>query len=181
MKQLRKFSFSLGGFIIAAGTLMLTAPRAAHALAAALVQITNTAANPAITQNIGQPASQMVHLYCDLSGCIAYAPDGSRLETNGVYTVPSNSNFVITSADIASYLSAIHGNEVCSKETTVTLNGAPPSGYETWAWALAANAGTAHFTYPSGFALGPTTRIVGMNTNNTCPVTGDFYGYLTAN
>ena len=34
---------------------MLAAPRAAHAVAAALVQVTNTAANPAVRQSVPKP------------------------------------------------------------------------------------------------------------------------------
>jgi hypothetical protein len=42
---------------------MLAAPRAAHAIAATLVQVVNTPSNPAITQSVPTQASQLVSLY----------------------------------------------------------------------------------------------------------------------
>jgi hypothetical protein len=35
-----------------------------HALTAALVQVTNTAANPVVTQGVGAQAAQNVYLQC---------------------------------------------------------------------------------------------------------------------
>ena len=40
-------------------------PKAAHAVAAALVQITNTAANPAVTQDVSKEGREIVELNCD--------------------------------------------------------------------------------------------------------------------
>lgn len=169
---------------------MLTAPRAAHAVAAALVQITNTAANPAITQNIGQQASQMVHLSCDAGDlvetrtgdCYAFTPQGSPLDSTDLYyTVPSNETLVITSADLFGH----NLGDACPTANQLVLATSalyPTAAFYAARWALVANAGTTHFTYPGGLALGPGRQVVVLLPNNSgCHFTADLYGYLTAN
>jgi hypothetical protein len=51
MNLLRRFSFPIVGFAVMALLLTLAAPRAVHAVVAALVQVVNTTANPAVTQD----------------------------------------------------------------------------------------------------------------------------------
>ncbi len=53
---------SFGALALAAGALTLAVPRAAHAVAAALVQVTNTVT----TQDTSRQASQLVHLTVQL-------------------------------------------------------------------------------------------------------------------
>ena len=57
MNRLHKLYLVLGGFG-ALALLALVAPRAAHAVTAALVQVTNTPANPASVLDAGNPANE---------------------------------------------------------------------------------------------------------------------------
>jgi hypothetical protein len=52
MIRLSKSVGSLGAVALVAGVFTLTVPRAAHAVAAALVQVTNTSANPVLNQDV---------------------------------------------------------------------------------------------------------------------------------
>jgi hypothetical protein len=52
MIQLPKSVLSFGAVALVAGVAMLAVPRAAHSFAAALVQVTNTAASPVINQDV---------------------------------------------------------------------------------------------------------------------------------
>jgi len=53
--------------------LTLVAPRAAHAAVAALVQVTNTIANPAVTEDTSRAASQIVHLITQVKSAVSTA------------------------------------------------------------------------------------------------------------
>jgi hypothetical protein len=55
MNWFRKHAMALGGTAVAVSLLTLTVPHAAHALVAALVQVTNTVAAPAIVSNMDVP------------------------------------------------------------------------------------------------------------------------------
>jgi hypothetical protein len=57
MKRLHKLYLALGAFGVLA-LLALVTPRAAHAITAALVQVTNTPANPASVLDAGNPANE---------------------------------------------------------------------------------------------------------------------------
>ncbi|HEY5380936.1 MAG TPA: hypothetical protein VIJ65_01670 [Acidobacteriaceae bacterium] len=84
----------------------MTNPKTVHALAAALVQVTNTASNPVVTQNMGQQAAQIIHLRCTQDtigrsgpgGCVLFSPSGNTITVP--YVVPANQSLVITSVDI---------------------------------------------------------------------------------
>jgi hypothetical protein len=56
MKFAKSILTGVGGLLLAGSILTLLAPKAAHALAAALVQVTNTAANPVPTIATDNPA-----------------------------------------------------------------------------------------------------------------------------
>jgi hypothetical protein len=108
MFQLPKSVLSFGAGAVALGILVLTAPRAAHAIAATLVQVTNTAADPAITQSANTQASQLVELTLPLNvflneaaGLVAMhqflEPAGVAAES---YVVPTGHSLVITGIDM---------------------------------------------------------------------------------
>ena len=69
MYRLPKTVSTYGAAAIVAAALLFAGPRAAHAIAAALVQVTNTPANPAVSQDISKLASQNV-LLGDITGDI---------------------------------------------------------------------------------------------------------------
>jgi len=79
--------------------LTLLAPMAAHAIVVTLVQIANTTANPAITQDTAHLASQIVSLRCtspapELNLCVQIGLHGQS--TLSQYQVPPASHFAIT-------------------------------------------------------------------------------------
>lgn len=94
----------IGGGIVFAG---LLTPRAAHAVAAALVQVTNTIANPAITHETNKAASQLVQLtgvggqYLFATGTLAMGQFDPATSTTGAtpYVVPAGQSLVITDID----------------------------------------------------------------------------------
>jgi hypothetical protein len=179
-----KSVFTVAGIVVIATVLTLTAPRTVHAVAAALVQITNTSANPAVTQDIGQAASQMVYLSCVSArsgafGCDQYVdvPGNTPPQQFAGFTVPANRYFVITAVDVN------NSDTGSSCPTPINIGMATEIGNNTlfrFGWTLAANAPTTHFTYPPGFALAPGTTIVMNNSSQTCSAEVDVYGYLTA-
>jgi hypothetical protein len=52
MKNAKSILMGTGSFVLAGLILTVFAPKAAHSLAAALVQVANTAANPALTESV---------------------------------------------------------------------------------------------------------------------------------
>jgi hypothetical protein len=97
MNLLRKFSFPLAGLAVMALILILAAPRVVRAVTAALVEVVNTSANPAITQDISKQASQIVTLLCTSLTCVQVDQHG--VPSIGQYVVPSTQSLVITSLD----------------------------------------------------------------------------------
>jgi hypothetical protein len=62
MRNLKSALMGAGGVVAAAFILTILAPRAAHAVAAALVQVTNTSANPIPNRDQDNPAQQPFQL-----------------------------------------------------------------------------------------------------------------------
>src|SRR5580698_2265497 len=104
-----KSFISIGSVAVMAGVLTLAVPRAAHAVTAALVQVTNTLANPAIVQTTDKAAAQLVQL-TGLNGEYAQA-DGPTLllgqfnpssdtTASTPYIVPAGQNLVVTDIDM---------------------------------------------------------------------------------
>jgi hypothetical protein len=62
MKRFQKYSLQVAAAAILAVVLTLAAPRAVHAVTAALVTVTNTASNPVVVQSVNQLTSQNVML-----------------------------------------------------------------------------------------------------------------------
>jgi hypothetical protein len=178
MIRLPKSAVSLSAVVVAAGVLTLAAPRAAHAVAAALVQVTNTSSNPVVAQSTSTMASQLVELFNYTISTAAnatvvpfnsVAPDGAYAPN---YVVPANQSLVITSADLTFYgcLSALIGPATAN----LTLN-----GYFRAAWNVSGQS-TTQFIYPSGLVL-PGGSAVGFSDNSPCALTVDLKGYLTSN
>ena len=80
-------------------TFTIIGPRAAHAIVATLVQVANTPANPAHTQDVSATAAQIVELRCVGTGVFHQVfTDGSIGTTP--YSVPISQSLVITSVDL---------------------------------------------------------------------------------
>jgi len=82
----------------AAALLMVSLPKAAHAVAAALVEITNTAANPAVTQDVSKRAGEIVELICDQQ--FYQTQYCYPLVGESPYVVPAGKSLVITTVDL---------------------------------------------------------------------------------
>lgn len=174
MLRISNSIYAVGGVIVAAGLIAFTNPKTVHAVAAALVEVTNTSANPVITQGIGQPAAEIVEVQCGNTYCNQILPNGT--EVSSLYTTPANQFLVITSADIDTSVNAAVG---CSAHTQAELIGA--GTYARW-W-IAGGASTLHFTYPSGIVVPPATTLYSefITSDSECSLVLQLRGYLTTN
>ena len=173
MNVLKSKLFQMGAVLAVVGTIAVTTPRAAHAVAAALVQITNTTANPGITQDATLAASQIVTLGigpADLETgsepMQQYLP-GSGL-TGTAYVVPAGQHLVITGLDVQIYFGS------------GTLSLGPGGGVgPVENFNLQSAQGTQQFQFPAGFVFPAGSNVVvGMNSGSVWVVAR---GYLTAN
>jgi hypothetical protein len=162
----------------------LAVPRAAHAIAATLVLVANTASNPAVTQSVSQQAAQLVYLNTSVlphSSTPLYQL-GPGLVGTAAYTVPQGQNLVITAADLLP--GSFDGCQ--SGQFVFVLLGNSPIGAQVM-WSVAApNPG--HFEYPSGIVFGPGSSpfvdfTFASNTTGTCGngANVNLFGYLTSN
>jgi hypothetical protein len=152
-------------------TLALITPRAAHAIAAALVQVSNTTENPAITQDTSRRAGQLIQLICEASpSTITSCGAGSFANTKAPqYTVPAGQNLVITSVELNGYGDYTGNNSVALVDFVQGVN------YHEWAFS---GPNTSQFQYHSGIVLpsgtmptvdsmsGAIVQITGYLTNN---------------
>src|ERR1700727_1530632 len=79
MKFLKSFLMGTGGVVLAGLVLALLAPKAVHAVVATAVQVVNTSANPAITEDTSRQASQVVTIWCQVTNvpnCLQILPNG---------------------------------------------------------------------------------------------------------
>jgi hypothetical protein len=193
MFRISKSAVSWGGVAVAAILFTLSVPRAAHAVAAALVQVTNTASSPVISQGIGNQAAQIVQIECGHQpfdshdeGCQAVPATGlgNGLIPGSTYVVPQNETLVVTSVDILSGIAA--GTPCMSPVLAEVITTTPtPLNTEQFVrkfWIVPSGAGTVHYVYPSGVLFSPGTTIVDVASNGTggCTLLLDMHGYLTA-
>jgi hypothetical protein len=198
MIRLPKFLLPVG-VILVLGAFILTAPRTVHAVAAALVEVTNTSSNPVVTQTTGAQATNMVHLHCTFNMYLQSSPC-FQVSTNGgliiqgpgnPYTVPNANYLVITAADVTpqaggtascpGFFDAVIGTFNFTGILNLVTSNSPI---------------TTHFTYPppSGIVIAPGTGVTAVGAIFN-PTTGQFagscsesandvvnlYGYLTTN
>ncbi len=179
MTKLSKSVLSFGSAVLAVGAFSLAVPRAAHAVAAILVQVTNTTASPAITQSVPSQAAQLVNLEGGTSA-ITFSPfTAGTIQYVNVnppsYVVPDNQSLVITDVDIAPN---------CAGQFNIVVGLSSGSVYGLnsidMAWSVS-GPNTSHFDYRSGTVFPPgTTPQVGGGTL-ACPVDVRMHGYLTSN
>jgi hypothetical protein len=183
MLHLSKSVLAVGAVVLAGGLMSVMNPKTVHAVAAALVQVTNTASNPVVTQSVGAQAENLVHLVCSSTlseistACVRYAPDGSTISN---FTVPAGKFLVITGVDVLP--TGVGG---CPGPYSLALNGVgtQPGGFYL-ELTTANGMVTTHFTYPSGTVIGAgITPVWGGFSAQACPggqVIVDMFGYLTA-
>jgi hypothetical protein len=161
-------------------TLALVTPRAAHAVAvaAALVQVTNTVASPAITQDTSKRAGQLVQLICGsgfnitqgaVSSCYEFSL-ALALGPPSSYRVPAGQNLVITSVELSNSAGYTGDNLLYLGDTNQGVN------YHQWSFS---GPNTIEFQYPSGIALssGTAPAVTSINGGAFLQITG----YLTSN
>jgi hypothetical protein len=168
----------VGCAAVLAAVLTLVAPRAAHGFVAALVQVANTIANPAVTLDTSRAASQIVHLTTLGKSAVSpsvmtqlhqYIPGGTF---GPAYVVPTGQNLVITSIE-ASVFTA--GNSYLNLYDNTTIG-------QRELWYLP-NAGTTQLQFPSGFVYptGTSVYVYIGGSSSLSQMYVDVHGYLTAN
>jgi hypothetical protein len=184
MIRLPKSALALAGVVLAVGALTLAVPRAAHAIAATLVQVANTASNPAVTQNVSGQAAQLVYLNTNLlpNSSKSLYQFGPGLYDYSGYTVPAGQSLVITAADL---LPASTGGCLSGQFTFILYGNSPVAAQVMWT-VSAPNIG--HFEYPSGIVFGPgsspgITFSYASTTSGNCGngANVNLFGYLTNN
>ena len=102
MNIMRKAVSASGGVFLAALLIAALAPKATRGIAAALVQVANTAANPAMTQDTSKLVSQVVELTCGAAtqNCTQLLPDAPLQST--AFTVPTGQTLVVTNVEFES-------------------------------------------------------------------------------
>jgi hypothetical protein len=161
-------------------TIILT-PKATHAVVSTLVQMTNTVANPGVTEDVSKASSSIVELTCVLQPPPGFFSDFcGKVDPNsgstiGIFTVPANQRLVITSIDVIPFSTLAAGTlvVVLEQDDPVALTSVAreiftlPGGTMT------------QFQYPvSGIVIGP-----GMQLSQHGSSVADFRirGYLTSN
>jgi hypothetical protein len=174
MKFVKPVLMVCGGLLVGL-TLPWVAPRAVHAAAATLVEITNTTDNPAVTQDISKDPSQIVHL-TTLGKAIVSASTLTQLHqyfqggTFGPpFVVPVGKSFVITSIE-ASVLTA--GDNFLNLYDNTTI------GQREY-WYLP-NVGLTQLQFPSGLVYQSGTPVyVYIGGASPSQMVVDVHGYLT--
>jgi hypothetical protein len=180
MTHLQRTALSIGALALSAGALTLLTPRAAHAVAAALVQVTNTVSNPAIVQGTDKQAAQQVDVACAVASpgvpnnCTSETPEAGFTAN---YVVPANETLVVTAVDMQPYTNL--APSTCSAGTGISLLVTGNVVRKSW---YVFGTGTVHYAYPSGFLVGPGEALsLLVNPASACPAALELFGYLTSN
>jgi hypothetical protein len=97
--RIPKSVLAVGSVVLAGGLFTVMNPRTVHAVAAALVQVTNTTSNPVPNSDVTTAPSQLVAISCRLViGCYRMEPGGG-LDLDA-YVVPADQTLVITDVEI---------------------------------------------------------------------------------
>jgi hypothetical protein len=179
MKYAKRMLMVAGAVALAGIVGVAIAPKAAHGLAAAMVQVVNTAASPVIAQDTARQAAQIVTLSSvvdanSFSRVFLFnqlSPQGGTI--GPAYVTPSGQNLVITSIEFAPTAGS-------GDLRLVLLNGFSINTYEEWS--IPAGSVT-DLQYPSGLVIGSGASpiIVPQSGSTTAAFNVYLHGYLTAN
>jgi len=180
MKFLKSLLMGTGAVVLAGLVLALLAPQAVHAVVATAVQIVNTSASPAITEDTSRQASQIVTIVCDISiadtaTCIQILPNGDYGDPHGQkggYVVPANQYFVLKSMDtnialpnyapdLLIFLSTPQVSETVAEMVPISLNG--------------------QVSFASGIVAGPGMEVFPLASSSGVQGEVTLHGYLTPN
>jgi hypothetical protein len=173
MKKFKSTVFTAGATLAVVSTLGVMAPKAAHAVAAALVQIANTTANPGVVQDSSRAASQIVTLALlvpstlqNSSGVAEFSAVSSYYgQSLTPYSVPTGQHLVITTVDVQ-----IHTGGGILTFGTITL--------PTESMNIPNTFSTQQFQFPTGIVFDSGTFPAASVTAGSVFVTA--HGYLTA-
>ena len=173
----------IGALLLAAGLLSLIVPPAAHAVVATLVQLVNTAAAPAVTQDVSKLASQNMSFTSELDNAnpallISRGKDGVL---GSAFTVPAGQTLIITSVNFTPDSASNFAPAVLLQDSS-NLN----SRYGFWSapgGVTAAGGVSSQFVYPVGIAIqsGITPSLRVSQPGFSGIITVDLQGYLTSN
>ena len=182
MNRLHRFFIVAAIVVVAAFFYSLAVPTAVHALAAALVQVTNTVDSPAIVQSPPQLASQLASMGVGFNG---YGSSYSKQNLyqvfadgtiGGYYKVPAGQSLVVTSV----FVSPDPSYSTSNIEVMLIRDGTPSGSYGYWM----VSPTTLTEIHPTGVVIGPgyTPMIsVKARDNKGFNVGISVQGYLTAN
>jgi hypothetical protein len=152
MRLLKEALGFLGALVVLAVIVALVAPKKAHALAAALVQIV-----PGTTTHVGQNESQLVSLECDGGKSFCTANDPSGVPSTTPYVVPSGYTLIVTDWVWAGSGGAAPGN--LSADFLFNANASP--GQLAFSEALTTSEGAyEHEHYLTGIRVGSGAQLV---------------------
>jgi hypothetical protein len=164
MRLLKQAVAVLGSVVVITVIVALVTPKTAHAVIATAVQVVNSVANPAGTEDVSRAASQIVELACvnfsgqpgAIFGCFPVIPFSATINgLNGAYTVPPNQNFVITSVEVDPSQSVTGNILVVLQQATPQVSGF--AGREGWtvnaATTTVLDFPTSGIVFPSGVSI----------------------------
>jgi hypothetical protein len=179
MKLFEKRAFQAVMITAAVAVLGLSTPKAAHAVAAALVQVTNTFANPVISQQTTTAASQVIMLSTPGAELLA---NGQSLTLNQVvpgqgtsgssYVVPTGQNLVVTGMDVTPLIGGTNQVILAENTQTSTLG---------LTYLVTTSTATVQARYPGIVYPAGTSVVLQYNGPSNGNVIVVVYGYLTAN
>ena len=155
------------------------APKTADGLVAALVQVSNTTANPVPTADVHGSAAQILELACPTNDGVyeSCVQDDPSTSSSSPFTVPAGQNFVITQIEA---LCSGGGSGILSLNYAISKVGdvinATSRVYE-----LPCNATTVEFNLQPGLVLGSTGNPIIFVVAKSTDAPTYVRGYLTAN
>ena len=179
MKFVKTYLLPIGGGLVVISALTLFTPRTMHAVAAALVQVTNTLSNPAITHDTSRAASQVV-LLTTPGGVSLFAGQEVQMvqliptlgDSSSTYTVPTGQNLVLTGVEFNIFSA--------NPNTYVYLGHSTSTGLTPDEPFLLPNAGHQEFRLGSGVVVPAGSYVYVSNTGGAL-INAVIHGYLTAN
>ncbi len=175
-KHLLSISAVCGGVLL----LGVLTPKAVHAVAAALVQVTNTTASPVPVWQAKTAASQQILLQTPFGGTVVTGSQVTMVQlspTQGItnqngYTVPAGQNLVVTGVDLILY----------AKQTSpafLRIN-IPNQGVYASEYFNELAAGMQQFKFDNGLVYPAGTQVIFDNSGGTANMEVVVRGYLTA-
>ena len=170
MKRLKQALGGLGALTLLAVVVAFVAPKTAHALAAALVQIV-----PGTTTHVGQNESQLVSLLCNNeNGCYSIDTTGA-ISLTTYYTVPTGYTLIITDWEWESRsLSGRASDGLLNKVTNAGLVNSQAFV------ASGASAAFVHEHYLTGIRVGSGVQLLDLSADEGFGES-DVQGYLVPN